>query len=148
VTVRTVADDGYVLYVNGTEVSRLRAPAANDGFATYSAGGTVGDGNFEGPVTIPISALNPGGDNVFAVLLKQNDGTSTDITWGLEVTALVPGVTVVAPTIVTQPASVTATEGHTFSLSVVAAGTAPLTYQWFHGANAIAGANSATYTKA
>jgi hypothetical protein len=85
---------------------------------------------------------------VFAVLLKQNDGTSTDITWGLEVTALVPGVTVVAPTIVTQPASVTATEGHTFSLSVVASGTAPLTYQWFHGANAIAGANSATYTKA
>ena len=147
VSMRSVADDAYVLYVNGVEVSRLRAPVANDPFANYSGGGTVGDGNYEGPVTIPNSVLNIGGDNVFAVLLKQNDATSSDITWGMELTALVPGVEVNPPSILTQPASVTATEGHSFSLSVVASGTTPLTYQWYHGANAIQGANAATYTK-
>jgi Immunoglobulin domain len=52
----------------------------------------------------------------------------------------------VAPTITTQPASVGVTAGQTATFSVVAAGTAPLTYQWqMNGAN-IAGASSVSYT--
>jgi hypothetical protein len=146
VTYRSVADDGYVLYVNGVEVSRLRVPAGNEPFATYSNGGTVGDANFEGPVSIPLNLLNIGGDNVFAVLLKQNDATSSDITWGIELSANVPGITLQPVAIVQQPASVTVTEGHSFTLSVIASGTSP-SYQWFHGATAIPGATSSTYTK-
>lgn len=145
VTIRTVADDGYALYVNGVEVSRLRAPAANDGFAAYAGGGTVGDANYEGPVTIPLANLNVGGDNVFAVLLKQNDGTSTDITWGLEVTAQVTGITVTAPQITLQPISALVTEGHSFTLISAASGTSP-TYQWTKDGVDIPGANSSTYT--
>jgi hypothetical protein len=57
-----------------------------------------------------------------------------------------PPVTAVAPTIGTQPANQTVTAGQTASFSVVAAGTAPLTYQWQKGGTAISGATSASYT--
>lgn len=48
------------------------------------------------------------------------------------------------PSIVTQPASQTVTAGDTVSLSVVATGTAPLSYQWKKDSNLIAGANAST----
>ena len=51
-----------------------------------------------------------------------------------------------APTITTQPAAQTVTEGQTATFSVTATGTAPLTYQWKKGGTVIAGATSSTYT--
>lgn len=51
-----------------------------------------------------------------------------------------------APSITTQPASLTVTAGQTATFSVVAGGTAPLTYQWQSNGTAIAGAISASYT--
>ncbi len=52
----------------------------------------------------------------------------------------------VAPTITTPPANQTVTAGQTASFSVVAAGTAPLSYQWQKNAVNIAGATAASYT--
>lgn len=52
----------------------------------------------------------------------------------------------VALTITTQPASVTVAAGQPATFTVVAAGTAPLTYQWKRNGADIAGANAATYT--
>jgi hypothetical protein len=52
------------------------------------------------------------------------------------------------PAITTQPASVSVTIGSTASFSVVATGTAPLSYQWSRGGTAISGATSASYTTA
>jgi hypothetical protein len=51
-----------------------------------------------------------------------------------------------APTIATQPANQTVTAGQMATFSVLAAGTAPLTYQWQKGATPIGGATSASYT--
>jgi formylglycine-generating enzyme required for sulfatase activity len=56
----------------------------------------------------------------------------------------------VAPSITTQPASTSIDYGSTATLSVVASGTAPLTYQWYQGAvgtttNPV-GTNSASFT--
>jgi hypothetical protein len=51
-----------------------------------------------------------------------------------------------APTISTQPASQTVTEGDNVTFSVAANGTAPLTYQWSFGGKAIAGATSSIYS--
>ena len=56
-----------------------------------------------------------------------------------------------APTITTQPKSQTIKSGKTATMSVVATGTAPLTYQWYKGASGtttspISGATSASYT--
>jgi len=51
----------------------------------------------------------------------------------------------VGPSIGTQPSDQTVTVGQPASFSVVATGTAPLSYQWKKGGAAIAGATSATY---
>jgi len=52
----------------------------------------------------------------------------------------------VAPSITTPPVAITVTEGEDASFSVVASGSAPLTYQWFRGGVAIPGATAASYT--
>lgn len=52
----------------------------------------------------------------------------------------------VAPTIATQPASATVTVGQTATFTVVATGTAPLSYQWQKNQTNISGATSANYT--
>jgi hypothetical protein len=57
----------------------------------------------------------------------------------------------IGPAITTQPASQTINPGQTATLSVVATGTAPLSYQWYQGAsgtttNPIAGATGSSYT--
>lgn len=54
----------------------------------------------------------------------------------------------VAPTITTQPAATAVTEGQSASFTVVATGTAPLTYAWRRNGSTIAGATAATYTLA
>ncbi|HUS35093.1 MAG TPA: immunoglobulin domain-containing protein, partial [Verrucomicrobiae bacterium] len=53
-----------------------------------------------------------------------------------------------APAVVTAPVSKTLVLGEAFSLSVLATGDAPLTYQWFKDGATIAGATSATYSVA
>jgi hypothetical protein len=50
-----------------------------------------------------------------------------------------------APTITTQPTNETVTVGQTATFTVVAAGTAPLSYQWYQN-GATVGSNSSTYT--
>ncbi|MDB6093094.1 MAG: hypothetical protein JWM32_656 [Verrucomicrobia bacterium] len=50
------------------------------------------------------------------------------------------------PAIVTQPQNVSAAAGATVSFTVVASGTAPLSYQWLKYSTPITGANSATLT--
>src|SRR2546423_875600 len=52
----------------------------------------------------------------------------------------------VAPLITTQPASQTVTAGQTATFTVVATGTAPLSYQWRKSGTAISGATAPTYT--
>jgi glucose/arabinose dehydrogenase len=51
-----------------------------------------------------------------------------------------------APYIITAPQALTVAETHQFVLSVTAAGTAPLSYQWFHNDVAIGGATLQSYT--
>ena len=51
-----------------------------------------------------------------------------------------------APTVTTQPANQTVTAGQTATFTVVAAGTAPLAYQWQKNGANIAGATSSSYT--
>ena len=63
------------------------------------------------------------------------------------VAALTAGATPldVAPTITSQPSSQTTVVGTSVSFSVSATGTAPLSYQWYKGTAAIAGATSEAF---
>jgi hypothetical protein len=66
---------------------------------------------------------------------------------GGSVTSVVATLTVnVPPGITTQPQSLTVTQGQSASFSVVASGTAPLSYQWSFNSVALSGATSSTLT--
>ena len=64
--------------------------------------------------------------------------------WALCVSANSTGPTTTAPTITTQPASLTVAPGQAASLAVVATGTAPLHYQWKLNGNSV-GTDASTY---
>jgi hypothetical protein len=83
------------------------------------------------------------GDNAatFRVVVTNSAGNATSNAATLTVTS-----TPVGPSITTQPADQTVTVGQTATFSVVATGTAPLTYQWQKNSANISGATSASYT--
>src|SRR5256886_2251771 len=77
----------------------------------------------------------------FTVVVSNTAGSVTSNAATLTVNA-----SATAPSITTQPASQTLTVGQTATFTVVATGTAPLSYQWQKNGTAITGATSATYT--
>src|SRR6266700_3133682 len=77
----------------------------------------------------------------FTVVVSNTTGTVTSNAATLTVNAAP-----VAPAITTQPTNQTVTAGQTASLSAVATGTSPLSYQWRKNGTAISGATSSTYT--
>jgi len=83
------------------------------------------------------------GDNgaAFRVLVSNSAGSAMSASATLTVDPAP-----VAPSITTQPSSQTVTAGQTATFSVVAAGTAPLTYQWQKNNANISNATSASYT--
>ena len=78
----------------------------------------------------------------FDVVVTNGAGTATSAVATLTVNAAN-----VPPSITTQPASTTVTAPGAATFSVVATGTAPLSYQWRRNGVNIAGATSATYVK-
>lgn len=86
-----------------------------------------------------VTVVQSGGS--YSCVVSNAAGVATSSAAVLTVTAAA-----VAPAIATQPANQTATAGANVTFSVVASGTAPLSYQWrLNGAN-IGGATSATLT--
>ena len=90
--------------------------------------------------TTPATAIGDSGA-VFTVEVSNSTSTVTSNSATLTVTAAP-----VVPTITTQPTAQTVTAGQPATFSVVATGTAPLSYQWKKGSNNIAGATSSSYT--
>ncbi len=86
----------------------------------------------------PATATSDSGAT-FSVVVSNSVGSITSRAAQLTVSA-------VAPTITTQPANATVIAGTSATFSVVAAGTAPLTYQWQKSGAPIAGATAASYT--
>ncbi|HKX62575.1 MAG TPA: hypothetical protein VJS65_12035 [Verrucomicrobiae bacterium] len=143
-----IYDDGFILYVNGTEIYRTNVVATADEFANYGGAAvfTAGDPNYVAPFDIPLSVIMTGAENMFAVMLKQSDATSSDMTFGLRLVQNLTGPHFEGPSIIQQPAPISVSEGHVATLRVFAAGTS-LDYQWFKDGVAIDGATSATYSK-
>jgi hypothetical protein len=81
------------------------------------------------------------GGSTFDVVVRNTAGTATSNTATLTVNSAP-----VAPTITTQPANQTVTAGQTATFTVVASGTAPLSYQWRKNSVAISGATSPSYS--
>src|SRR5437899_3081076 len=79
--------------------------------------------------------------STFAVVVSNSAGTATSNAATLTVNAAA-----VAPAITTQPTNQTVTAGQTATFTVVATGTAPLSYQWQKNGVSMVGATSSGYT--
>ena len=78
---------------------------------------------------------------LFTCVITNAFGNVTTTAATLSVT-----ISVIAPAITTQPAAQTVLEGQTATFSVVATGTAPLTYQWALNGTPIGGAIAVSHT--
>ena len=99
--IRHLIDDGSVIYINGQRIARhLMNDAATYSYTALSAGNTAdGTYQFSDAPTIPPAAqwswIDPRpfmvqGDNVIAVEVHQGTAGSSDIVFGLEMTATLP----------------------------------------------------------
>ena len=88
--IQTIMDDGAVIYLNGTEVLRLRMDAGAPNYLSF-ANGSVGNATYEGPFVLTPdifgSLLTPG-DNVLAVEVHQSNAGSSDVVWGMTLEAV------------------------------------------------------------
>jgi hypothetical protein len=82
-------DDGAIFYLNGVEISRYNMPAGAVTPATYATPG-VATAAMVGPVAVNIPAGTAvSGVNRLSVEVHQNNSTSSDIVFGLQVTGTV-----------------------------------------------------------
>jgi Immunoglobulin domain len=88
--------------------------------------------------TTPVTSPADSGSS-FTVSITNTFGNVTS-------NAAILTVNAIAPSITTQPSNQTVTEGQTANFSVIASGTAPLSYQWKKGGVAIGGATGSFYT--
>ncbi len=87
--------------------------------------------------TTPVTTAADNGSQ-FTVMVSNSSGNITSNVATLTVNS--------PPAITTQPANQTVTAGHAATFTVVASGTAPLSYQWQKGSTNISGATAASYT--
>ena len=106
----------------------------------WSQNGTAISGATSSSYTTPAETTSASGAQ-FTVVVSNSAGSVTS-----NAATLTVNPAAVAPSITTQPSSVTITAGQTATFSVIATGTAPLSYQWSQNGTAISGATSSSYT--
>lgn len=108
-TLGLIRDDGAVVYLNGREVFRSNMPTGTIGattLASASVGGTDESTIFETDID---PALFVAGRNVLAVEVHQNDATSSDLSFQLQLTGLLQPIR--------DPSIVTSVEGDQLRLA-------------------------------
>ena len=128
-TVTTGASATFTVVANGT------APLS---YQWQKGGAAIGGATAASYTMASAQAADAGS---YACVVTNSAGSATTSTVTLTVSTVA-----VAPSISAQSASLTVTAGNSAGFSVVANGTAPLTYQWQKGGVAIGGATSAIYT--
>lgn len=93
-TLNVYRDDGFVLYVNGTEVQRNNLPGGTIVHGTLASNATDG-GDVIQTYTIPSSAFSVG-TNVLAVEVHQTNATSSDLVFDMELIGNIAPVSVIA----------------------------------------------------
>jgi hypothetical protein len=86
-TINFRRDDGSVIYINGVEVNRNNMPTGTILNTTAASTACGDDGAAIQSFTLPAGSL-VNGNNTIAVEIHQNNGTSSDITFELELLGL------------------------------------------------------------
>ena len=103
----------------------------------WQKNGSAISGAISTSYTTPAATAADSG-STFGVVVSNSAGSATSNSATLTVQS--------PPNITTQPANQTVNVGQVATFSVVASGTAPLTYQWQKNGTPISGATSASYT--
>ncbi|MBM3852219.1 MAG: hypothetical protein FJ399_03595, partial [Verrucomicrobia bacterium] len=120
----------------GSTVSySVTAPGAAS-YQWYKDGGAIAGAN---SATLELSNVQTSNSGTYFVTASNSGGTVTSNSVDLT-------VTVVAPSITTQPVSQTVSAGQTATFTIVASGSEPITYQWRKNGSNLAGATAATFT--
>ncbi len=137
-----------------TQPASLNVTSGNDAVFAVAAYGTEAlsyqwrfNGTAIAGANSPVLRLNgvtSANAGSYAVTVTNNAGNAASNTAVLSVTSGAPAT--VAPSIVTQPASVTVNVGNTATFAVGVDGTGPLSFQWRRDGSNIAGATSAVLT--
>lgn len=134
--------DGAVYYLNGFELNRIRMPSGSIGYSTNATGtnSPVGQHSVFGIPGGPLIL----GENILEVETHQAPVSSTDMVFGLSLTAAAqyPIVNLDA----SQPADRTVNGGDSTTFTASVLGSGPLRYQWLLNANPIPNATNASHT--
>lgn len=134
--------DGAVLYLNGSEVRRVRMPAGAVGYGTSATGAAAPVGQVE------VFGISGGGlvigDNILEVETHQAAGTAADMVFGLSLTAAAqyPVLNVNS----NLPTNKSIVAGQPLAMTSDVIGSGPLHYQWLKNGSPIVGATNASYT--
>ena len=79
ITLNYVADDGFIVYVNGTEAARHLMPEGRPAYDTFATDYAPGNPD-RGSITLPKSLFRKG-ENIIAAEVHNNKLASTDIYW-------------------------------------------------------------------
>jgi len=142
---------GHKFTTAGFTISGTITPSQGGSGATVTLSGTssaTATANGSGAYTfagLPTGAytISPNNTGYTFTPAIQNVSVSTADLTGVNFTA---SGTTTAPALTTQPTNQTVTAGQAATFSVVATGTAPLSYQWQKNGASIAGATSSSYT--
>ena len=92
-TMSVVRDDGFIVYINGIEVVRNNMPGGTPAHST-AASAAISGADESTPVSFSLSTCNlVEGTNTIAVEMHQNDPTSTDLSFNLQLVGNVGGGT-------------------------------------------------------
>ncbi len=83
-TLSFVADDGFVLYINGQEAGRHLMPDGTPTYDTFATSYAPGNPD-SGTITIDPALLRKG-NNVFTIELHNNASNSSDVYWDIQLT--------------------------------------------------------------
>src|SRR2546427_2250958 len=142
---------GHSVKIAGFSISGTINPATGGSGATLTLGGaanaatttdSVGNYTFAGQPNGTFTAVPSHAGFTFTPSSQSTTVNGANVS-GMNFTA---NAAPVVPTITTQPGNQTVTAGQTATFTVVAAGTAPLRYQWQKNGASIAGATASSYT--
>lgn len=115
-------------------------------YSWYRNGGATPIAGANGPV-LRLPAVTTASVGGYLAIVTNSVGQAVSLVARLTVTAG-PEVSATAPTIVTQPTSVSVNTGNTATFAVGVNGTTPMVFQWVRNGVPIPGATAAAYTVA
>jgi len=136
----TTAPQALTLFVGQTATFSVAVTGTGPLSYVWLREGVAINGATQASYTTPTLALGDDGSH-YSVQVTNAVGTALSASALLSVNPapVLPGIT-------TQPQGLTVPSGSTATFSVVAAGSAPLSYQWLKDGNPITGATAASYT--